>query len=134
MTDQKSKISHLKAPPDEKQVKVVILPGNGCYPVDDSNWYSAVASQLRAKGIKCVLENMPDPNKARESIWIPFIEKKLEADAHTILVGHSSGAEAGMRYAESRQLKGLILVSACHTDLGVENERQAGYYSRPWEW
>mmetsp|Transcript_13874 Transcript_13874/g.22127 ORF Transcript_13874/g.22127 Transcript_13874/m.22127 type:complete len:146 (+) Transcript_13874:469-906(+) len=77
---------------------------------------------------------MPDPNKARESIWIPFIQDKLKADSNTILVGHSSGAEAGMRYAEERKLKGLVLVSACYTDLGVENERQAGYYSRPWEW
>mmetsp|Transcript_2869 Transcript_2869/g.4405 ORF Transcript_2869/g.4405 Transcript_2869/m.4405 type:complete len:235 (-) Transcript_2869:232-936(-) len=118
----------------EEKPRVVIVPGNGCYPVDDSNWYSSVAKALEGKGFECFLENMPDPNKARESIWIPFIQDKLKADSNTILVGHSSGAEAGMRYAEERKLKGLVLVSACYTDLGVENERQAGYYSRPWEW
>ncbi len=25
-------------------------------------------------------------------------------------------------------------MSACHTDLGIPNEREAGYYSRPWLW
>mmetsp|Transcript_32922 Transcript_32922/g.61233 ORF Transcript_32922/g.61233 Transcript_32922/m.61233 type:complete len:237 (-) Transcript_32922:338-1048(-) len=114
--------------------RVVIVPGNGCYPVDDSNWYSSVEKALKDKGYDVALENMPDPNRARESIWLPFIEEKLKADANTILVGHSSGAEAGMRYAETRKLKGLVLVSACYTDLGVENERQAGYYNRPWQW
>lgn len=53
---------------------------------------------------------------------------------NTILIGHSSGAEAGMRLAEHHRLKGLILVSACHTDLGMASERISGYYSRPWLW
>eukprot|EP00658_Telonema_sp_P-2_P070854 TRINITY_DN60238_c0_g1_i2.p1 TRINITY_DN60238_c0_g1~~TRINITY_DN60238_c0_g1_i2.p1 ORF type:complete len:108 (-),score=24.41 TRINITY_DN60238_c0_g1_i2:193-516(-) len=33
-----------------------------------------------------------------------------------------------------RDRLGCVLVSACHTDLGDENERASGYYSRPWEW
>ena len=40
---------------------------------------------------------MPDPNVARESIWLPFIRDVLKADERTIVVGHSSGAEAAMR-------------------------------------
>ena len=39
-----------------------------------------------------------------------------------------------MRYLETYKLKGLILVSACHTDLGVASETISGYYSRPWLW
>jgi len=34
---------------------------------------------------------------ARESIWLPFMEKELQCDENTIIVGHSSGAEAAMR-------------------------------------
>lgn len=34
---------------------------------------------------------------AREEIWIPFMEKQLNCNANTIIVGHSSGAEAAMR-------------------------------------
>ena len=32
------------------------------------------------------------------------------------------------------QVKGIIVVSACVTDLGEESERVSGYYSRPWQW
>jgi predicted peptidase len=39
-----------------------------------------------------------------------------------------------MRFAETHRLTGLILVSACHTDLGIASETISGYYSRPWLW
>jgi uncharacterized protein len=29
---------------------------------------------------------------------------------------------------------GIILVSACYTDLGCESEREAGYYKDEWQW
>ncbi len=35
-----------------------------------------------------------------------------------------------MRFAETHQVLGLVLVSACVSDLGSENERASGYYSR----
>lgn len=76
------------------------------------------------------LENMPDPWQARESVWLPFMRETLQCDAGTIIVGHSSGAEAAMRFAEKYPVKGLVLVSACVTDLGDENERLSGYYNR----
>ncbi len=58
---------------------------------------------------------------------------------NTVLIGHSSGAVAGLRLLESHPLKGLVLVSACHTDLGMESEAISGYYPRPdgsnqWKW
>jgi uncharacterized protein len=34
------------------------------------------------------------------------------------------------RFAESYAVGGLVLVSACVTDLGDENERLSGYYNR----
>ena len=77
---------------------------------------------------------MPDPNVARESIWLPFIRDVLKADERTIVVGHSSGAEAAMRLIEETTVLGVVLVSACHTDLGEPNEAASGYYSRPWLW
>ncbi|KAL7551356.1 hypothetical protein ACHAWF_014545 [Thalassiosira exigua] len=47
---------------------------------------------------------------------------------NVILVGHSSGAQAAMRYAEEFQVRAVILVSATYTDLGDEHERASGYY------
>jgi len=34
---------------------------------------------------------------AREEIWIPFMEKELNCNENTVVVGHSSGAQAAMR-------------------------------------
>ena len=114
-------------------IKVVIVPGNGGGDVWDSNWYGELFHTLRkasvGRGCVPVLKNMPDPVKAREKIWLPFMWNKddgLGCDERTIIVGHSSGAVAAMRYAEEHKLLGLVLVSACHTDLGMKSERIAG--------
>ena len=51
-----------------------------------------------------MLRNFPDPVMARESVWIPFMQDELSCDQHTIIIGHSSGAEAAMRYAETHKV------------------------------
>ena len=116
--------------------RVIIVPGNGCTPVQQSNWYSYLENRLSQSGLfsAVILKDMPDPIEAKEHIWIPYIIDVLGADQNTILIGHSSGAVAAMRLLEKQKLFGCVLVSACHTDLGCESERISNYYSRPWEW
>ncbi|KAJ3274556.1 putative hydrolase rbbp9, partial [Borealophlyctis nickersoniae] len=70
----------------------------------------------------------------RESIWIPFVLDELKCDELTVVVGHSSGAVAALRLLEHHKLLGVVLIAAYHTDLGDENERASGYFSRPWDW
>ena len=65
---------------------------------------------------------------------MPFMRETLKVGADTVVVGHSSGAVAAMRLAEETPVAALVLVSACHTDLGDPGERAAGYYARPWRW
>lgn len=77
---------------------------------------------------------MPDPITARESIWLPFMEMELHCDEETIIIGHSSGAIAAMRYAETHRVYAIVLVAAYTSDLGDANERASGYFSRPWQW
>ncbi|XP_065115572.1 serine hydrolase RBBP9 isoform X2 [Paramisgurnus dabryanus] len=108
--------------------RAVILPGNGAGNVEHCNWYGWISD------MSCVLKNMPDPVTARESIWLPFMEKELKCDDETVIIGHSSGAAAAMRYAETHKVFALILVGAYTSDLGDENERESGYFNRPWEW
>lgn len=117
-------------------VHIVIIPGNGAGDVIAANWYGWAQRKLNATSddITCDLRNMPDPVAARESVWIPFMRDTLRCDENTIIIGHSSGAEAAMRFAEKYRVKGIVLVSACVTDLGDENEAASGYYNRPWEW
>jgi hypothetical protein len=48
--------------------------------------------------------------------------------SHVVLVGHSSGAQAALRYAEKYAVDGIVLVSATYSDLGDASERASGYY------
>lgn len=114
-------------------VKVVFIPGNGGATTYD-NWFPAVKEELENHGIQVIAETFPDPDLARESYWIPFIHDVIKADHKTILVGHSSGSIAAMRFAEQYQILGSVLVGAYHTDLGIAKEQLSGYFSRPWDW
>mmetsp|Transcript_41496 Transcript_41496/g.60864 ORF Transcript_41496/g.60864 Transcript_41496/m.60864 type:complete len:198 (-) Transcript_41496:392-985(-) len=123
-------------------MRVVILPGNGCTNVRDSNWYSWLEQRLQSDNYidEVVLRNMPDPNRARRSHWLPFILSSLIPDAlrtSTIVVGHSSGAQAALRLCETTKVAGCVLVAACHTDLGEPSETASGWYppsGGEWRW
>ncbi|MBC7836930.1 alpha/beta hydrolase [Acetobacteraceae bacterium] len=113
-------------------MKAILIPGNGGS-TPESNWLPYVKKQLEKLGIPTTNVQFPDPVMAREEYWLPFI-KELGADEETILIGHSSGAVAAMRYAERHKILGSVLVGACYTDLGEESERISGYFKNPWNW
>jgi uncharacterized protein len=114
------------------QVKAIFIHGNGGSTAGD-HWLPWLERELTALGIDVVNETFPDNVKARAEFWLPHLEL-LGADEHTILIGHSSGALAAMRYAETHQVLGSVLVGVCHTDLGDSFEAASGYYAAPWQW
>ena len=64
---------------------------------------------------------------------MPYIRSLVERSSkedmsNVVLVGHSSGAQAALRYAELYQTRGIVLVSATYSDLGDAGERASGYY------
>lgn len=63
-----------------------------------------------------------------------FFENELKADEKTILIGHSSGAVASLRYAQQNKIFGSVLAGVNYTDLGDETEKESGYYNHPWDW
>jgi uncharacterized protein len=114
-------------------MKVIFIPGNGGGSPKD-NWFPYLKEELEKFGVNVIASEFPDNDLARESYWIPFLKNNLQADEHSILVGHSSGAIAAMRFAETNRLVGSVLVGAYHTDLGLPTEKQSGYFNRPWDW
>jgi len=120
----------------KSSVKIVIIPGNGGGAVESSVWYASVRDALRSdpRVSDVVLRDMPDPVLARECYWLPFMRDELVCDQKTIIIGHSSGAVAAMRYAEQWSVGGLVLIAAYSSDLGDETELRSGYFSRPWAW
>ena len=113
-------------------LKVIFIPGNGGGSPKD-NWFPYLKAELEKLRINVVDTEFPDSDLARESYWIPFLHH-LEADEQTVLVGHSSGAIAAMRFAETHPLLGSVLVGTYHTDLGFPKEKLSGYFDRPWNW
>ncbi|KAF9202616.1 putative hydrolase rbbp9 [Haplosporangium sp. Z 27] len=124
--------------------RIILIPGNGNDRVETSMWYPSVIKALtEAKDAKTsqhlfpgggVLRTFPDPYDAREEIWIRYMEDDIEIGENDVVIGHSSGAAAIMRYVETRKVRGVVLVSAYHSDLGDVSEREAGYFNRPWNW
>lgn len=116
--------------------RAVIVPGNGGGgDISCANWYGWVHKKLnQMNNVECILQNMPDPYEAKESIWIPFMLNELKCNEDTVIIGHSTGSAAAMRLAEEHKVRGLILVSAYVSDIGDANEKASGYFNRPWQW
>ena len=113
-------------------MKAILIHGNGGCTAGDI-WLPWLERELIALGLDVINLTFPDNVKARASVWLPHLEA-LDADQDTILIGHSSGAVAAMRYAETHRLLGSILVGVCHTDLGDSFEAASGYYAARWQW
>ena len=114
------------------QPNFILIHGNGGSNSNDV-WLPYVEQELRLHGYQVTNRSFPDNVKARASYWLPFITE-LGAGANTVIIGHSSGAVAAMRYGQDHELLGSVLVGACYTDLGEASERVSGYYDAPWDW
>jgi len=114
-------------------MRFVFIHGNGGG-VGDDIWKPWLKTELEVLGHEVFSPTFPDNVEAKATVWLPYLRDTLFADEDTILVGHSSGAEAAMRYAESYKIKGSFLVGACHTDLDDPEEKVSGYYEKPWQW
>lgn len=113
--------------------KVIFIHGNGNSTPKD-NWFTYLKNEPEKLNVKVVAEQFPDAQLARAKYWLPFLKDELKADENTILVGHSSGAVAAMRFAQDNKILGSVLVAPMHTDLGIESEKLSGYFDEPWKW
>ena len=114
-------------------INVILLHGNGNSTPND-NWLPYVKSELEKAGLNVQAPQLPDTNLARAQYWLPFLKNELKADHNSILIGHSSGAVAALRFAEKQPILGSVLVGGYYTDLGMETEKQSGYFDTPWQW
>lgn len=113
--------------------RVILIQGNGQSSGQD-NWFPWLVSELKKLVVICEAPDFPNPKEAKASEWLPFLKNELKADKNTVLIGHSSGAVAALRYAEKNHIYGSILVGAYHTDLGYDDEKASGYFDEPWSW
>ncbi|HCR36109.1 TPA: alpha/beta hydrolase [Candidatus Woesebacteria bacterium] len=114
-------------------LKVILLHGNGGSTVED-NWFPYAKLEFEKLGLEVISKTFPDNKLARLEYWLPFLKDELKADENTILIGHSSGAVAALRFAENNKIYGSVIISASYTDLGEKSERVSGYFDKPWNW
>ena len=115
------------------KIKIILIHGNGGATINNF-WYSYVKNAFEQRGLKVVARTFPDNVLARSSSWLPFLEHELKADEHSILIGHSSGALAAMKYAENHKILGSVLVGTYWTHMGIETEKASGYFDSSWQW
>jgi hypothetical protein len=96
-------------------------------------WFAWLKKQLELAGIEVIASDYPDSFLCRSEYWLPYI-KEIGADEKTILVGHSTGAIASMRFAENNKILGSVLVGSYYTDLDNADEKASGYFDNPWLW
>ena len=64
-------------------------------------WFPWLKERLQAKGFEVVVPQMPEANNPKIGPWVAKLQETItEPDSQTILIGHSIGCQAIMRYLE----------------------------------
>lgn len=95
-------------------VKVFIIHGYTASP--EANWFPWLAARLEEQGIEALVLTLPEPHAPVPATWDAYLARSIgEADDNTILVGHSLGCIAALRYLHQQtathHFGGLLLVS-----------------------
>ncbi|KAJ3069887.1 putative hydrolase rbbp9 [Podochytrium sp. JEL0797] len=72
------------------------------------------------------------PESGRRHQLLPHIRDNC--DSESVLVGHSSGAAAALRFAVANKLRGLVLVAAYDDAMGDDCEQYSGDFHGPFDW
>ncbi len=65
-------------------------------------WYPWAKSELKKIGYQVTVPDMPDPDPPKLATWLPYLRQLVgEPDEDLVLIGHSIGTVAIMRYLES---------------------------------
>ena len=94
---------------------------------------------LEKEGHEVVVPEMPEPSVPKVDAWLGKLKEVIEPDSDTILVGHSMGCQAILRYletlSESLKIKGVVLI-APWIELDTETIKEEGEevieLARPW--
>lgn len=115
-------------------MKVILIHGKDTNP--SQKWYPWFCDELKNLGIDFAAPYLPYPNDPVLTDWISEI-KKAKPDQNTILIGHSRGGVAVLRYLEtagpSTKVKKVILIatnSGRIKDRAIPEESNYGFYTQ----
>jgi predicted alpha/beta hydrolase family esterase len=98
-----------------------------------------LASTLKDKGYEVIVPAMPAPETPVIENWIAKLKEVAPVDENTVLVGHSVGCQAVLRYTETfpegTKVRGIVLVAPWmeldETTIEEEGE-EIKEIARPW--
>lgn len=100
-----------------------------------SDWYPWLKTELRRRGLSVQVPAMPHPPAPRIEEWVGHLQRLLHPDADTILVGHSIGCQAILRYLEGLPaaiaVKGAVLVAGWFSLQNLESA-EVEQIAKPW--
>lgn len=107
-------------------MKVILMHGKDTNPTD--KWYPWFKKELQKNNIEVEVPALPSPQNPSLKEWL-FELAKLQPNKNTVLVGHSRGGVAILRYLErlpaNAEIKKVILLGT--------NSGDAKYMARPQE-
>ncbi len=111
----------------EEKRRVIIMHGKDTSPKE--KWYPWISQELESLGYMVEIPELPSPEDPDIKEWLDVLDS-LKLDSNTILVGHSRGGVAVMRYLEqlkdSEQIAKVVLVS---TNSGKAEKSSKGFFS-----
>lgn len=94
---------------------------------------------LEKEGHRVIVPAMPEPAVPKIETWVGKLKEVIEPDGETIIVGHSIGGQAVLRYLETLpegiKIAGIVLI-APWMELDAETIKEEGEevieIARPW--
>jgi len=111
--------------------KALIIHAWGSGP--DEHWYREEEQLLKEMGFEVAVPEMPGGTWPKKEEWLKII-KSFRPDKNTILIGHSLGVPAILRYLEIalENVAKVFLIAGFAKDLGFEKTRN--FVEGPFNW
>lgn len=111
---------------------IIILHGNHNTKHTDA-WYSTLGDKFVEAGYQVDVRTHEENIINSRTEIINTLKNVIKCDENTIIIGHSSGSLACMRYAELYKALGLVLVTPYYSDMGNQHEKDSGYFDFIWD-